>query len=55
MHRTSLEPGMRVRLHNPERGYWYAEIVEDCWPRWLLRLSSGYEFTLYADEFDMEY
>jgi hypothetical protein len=45
-----LEPGMRVRLHNPERGYWYAELVKECWLR-LLRLSSGYAFTLYADQF----
>lgn len=50
-----LEPGMRVRLHRPERGYWYAELVEYYWPRWVLRLSSGYEFTLYDDEFDVEY
>jgi hypothetical protein len=54
-----LEPGTRVRLHEPERGYWYAELVEQCglkWllRKWLLRLSSGYEFTLYPDEFDVE-
>lgn len=54
MNRT-LESGMRVRLHRPERGYHYAELVEEYWPRWVLRLSSGYEFTLYADEFDVEY
>jgi hypothetical protein len=28
--------------------------VEECWPKWLLRLSSGYEFTLYPDEFEVE-
>jgi hypothetical protein len=50
-----LEPGMTVRLHDPECGYWYAEIVERYWPVWLLRLSSGYEFTRYSDEFDVEY
>jgi hypothetical protein len=50
-----LEPGMRVCLHTPERGYRYAELVEECWPYWLVRLSSGYEFTLYPDEFDVEY
>jgi len=52
---STLEPGMRVRLHTPMRGYWYAELVDQHWPKWLLRLSSGYEFTLYADEFDVEY
>lgn len=26
---TTLEPGMRVRLHTPERGYRYAELVEE--------------------------
>lgn len=52
---TTLEPGMRVRLHTPERGYRYAELVEEDWPRWVLRLSSGYEFTLYPDEFTVEY
>ena len=50
-----LESGTRVRLHRPERGYWYAEIVGEYWPYWLLRLSSGYEFTLYDDEFTVEY
>ncbi len=50
-----LEPGMRVRLHTPERGYRYAEIVDFCWPRWVLRLSSGYEFSAYEDEFTVEY
>jgi hypothetical protein len=50
----ALEPGARVRLHRPERGYRYAELVEEQWPRWLLRLSSGYEFSLYEDEFDIE-
>jgi len=49
-----FEPGMRVRLHRPERGYRYAEIVDQHWPKWLLRLSSGYEFTLYPDEFEIE-
>ncbi len=39
-----LEPGMRVRLHTPERGYRYAEIVDFCWPRWVLRLSSDMSF-----------
>jgi hypothetical protein len=48
------EPGIRVRLHHPERGYWYAELVEYHWPGWVLRLSSGYEFTAYGDEFEPE-
>jgi hypothetical protein len=43
-----LESGIRVRLHNLEHGYWYAELKEQYWSRWLLRLSSGYEFTLYV-------
>jgi hypothetical protein len=46
---------MKVRLHKPERSYWNAEIVEQYWPRWVLRLSSGYEFALYPDEFDVDY
>jgi hypothetical protein len=50
-----VEVGMRVRLHTPERGYTYAEIVGFYWPRWVLRLSSGYEFSAYEDEFDLEY
>jgi hypothetical protein len=49
-----LEPGMRVRLHRLELGYRYAELVEYCWPRWVLRLSSGSEFTVYDDEFEIE-
>jgi hypothetical protein len=51
----TLEPGMRVRLHRQERGYLYAVLVEECWPRWVLRVSSGYEFERYPDEFDVEY
>jgi hypothetical protein len=49
-----FEPGMRVRLHRPELGYRYAELVGFFWPRWVVRLSSGYEFSVYEDEFEIE-
>ncbi len=49
-----LEPGMRIRLNYPELGYRYAELVRYCHPYWLVRLSSGYEFTLYESDFEVE-
>ena len=49
-----LEPGMHVRLIYPERGYRYAELVRTYGLLWLVRLSSGYEFTLYETDFEIE-
>ena len=54
MNRT-LEPGLRVRLHIPERGYRYAHLVEQCGLQWLVELSSGYQFYLYEEQFVLEY
>jgi hypothetical protein len=50
-----LEPGMRIRLHTPECGYRYAQLVEQYGLQWLVEVSSGYQFYLYADQFDLEY
>jgi hypothetical protein len=50
-----LEPGMRICLYTPERGYRYAQLVEQCGLQWLVELSSGYQFYLYEDQFDLEY
>ena len=53
MMNKELEPGVWVDLHEPVFGYRRAELVEECWPKWMLRTSSGYEFYLYEDEFDL--
>jgi hypothetical protein len=50
-----LHPGMRVRLNTPERGYRYAELIELDGLRWILQVSSGYQFSAYEDEFEVEY
>lgn len=45
---------MRVRLCNPMFGYRYATLVENYGLEWLLELSSGYQFTLYPTDFEVE-
>lgn len=49
---VELRVGMRVRLNTPERGYRYAVLVMPDGLRWILELSSGYQFSLYTDEFE---
>ena len=50
-----LEAGQRIKLHRPERGYRYCELVERCGLQWLVEVSSGYQFYLYEDQFDLEF
>jgi hypothetical protein len=52
---NELQPGMRIRLHRPELGYRYAVIVESDGLRWIVEVSSGYQFSLHEDEFEVEY
>jgi len=51
---NELEPGTWVALREPLFGYTSAQLVEFIWPKWLLSLSSGYEFSLYEDEFEVD-
>lgn len=46
-------PGDEVRLRIPYLGYHHAILLEYIFPYWTLRLSSGYEFSLYEDEFEV--
>lgn len=43
--------GLKVRLVTPYLGYTQGEIVDQCGYKWLIRLESGLEITLYIDEF----
>ena len=41
-----------VYLKQPERGYYYVEIIDKHGEQLTVRTTSGYEFTIYPDEID---
>ena len=46
-----MEEGIRVKLVQPYLGYSFGEIIDQCGYKWLIRLESGLEISLYVDEF----
>lgn len=46
-----MQEGIKVRLRQPYLGYSFGELVAQNGYKWLIRLESGLEISLYVDEF----
>jgi hypothetical protein len=50
----NLKVGMLVYLKQPYRGYRAVTLIEKCHYRWLVETSSGLQFEVYDDEFEID-